>query len=30
VEVPAPVTEKDFAPAEPPPPKEAKQAGGGS
>jgi sec-independent protein translocase protein TatB len=27
---PAPITEKDFAPAEPPPPKEAKQAGGGS
>ena len=29
-EMPAPVTEKDFAPAEPPPPKEAKQVGGGS
>ncbi len=32
-ELPAPVTEKDFAPAEPPPPneaKETKQAGGGS
>ena len=27
-EAPAPVTEKDFAPAEPPPPKEAEQAGG--
>jgi sec-independent protein translocase protein TatB len=27
---PEPVSEKDFAPAEPPPPKEAKQAGGGS
>lgn len=29
-ELPPPVSEKDFAPAEPPPPKEAKQAGGGS
>jgi sec-independent protein translocase protein TatB len=27
-EQPAPVTENDFAPVEPPPPKEAKQAGG--
>ncbi|HEX3969818.1 MAG TPA: Sec-independent protein translocase protein TatB [Stellaceae bacterium] len=27
---PEPVSEKDFAPTEPPPPKEAKQAGGGS
>jgi sec-independent protein translocase protein TatB len=27
-EAPEPVTEKDFAPVEPPPPKEAKQAGG--
>ncbi len=27
-EPPEPVTEKDFAPTEPPPPKEAKQAGG--